>query len=291
MKAKAPAAPAPLAETIVLSNGVVMPTIGFGTWQIPTNESFDSTIHTAIQLGYRHFDTAQIYGNAERIGQAMRASSVQRSDFFITSKIWTSHRSYQAAREAFEEITSQMQTDYLDLFLIHWPASQGEPMVWQSQNAGAWRALEELYHESRVRAIGLSNFLPHHLVPLLARAKVKPMVNQLELHPGYTQRSAVAFSRAKGITVQAWSPLGRGMLLRHPTIERIAAARGKTPAQIALRWCIETGVAPIPKSTELKHQQENLAIFDFSLTPEDMAELNAMPQTAFSGLHPDTVTF
>ena len=234
----------PLTETTVLANDVKMPTIGFGTWQIPINENFDSTIQTAIQLGYRQFDTAQIYNNAQRMGEAIRASDVPRSEFFLTSKIWASHRSYESAREAYEMILTQMQTDYLDLLLIHWPAAQGEPMVWQAQNAGAWRALEELYTEGRVRAIGVSNFLPHHLVPLLARARVKPMVNQLEIH-----------------------------------------------AQVALRWCIERGIAPIPKSTLFAHQQENLNVFDFSLTPEEVNELTAMPQTSFSGLHPDTVTF
>ena len=161
----------PLTETTVLANDVKMPTIGFGTWQIPINENFDSTIQTAIQLGYRQFDTAQIYNNAQRMGEAIRASDVPRSEFFLTSKIWASHRSYESAREAYEMILTQMQTDYLDLLLIHWPAAQGEPMVWQAQNAGAWRALEELYTEGRVRAIGVSNFLPHHLVPLLARAR------------------------------------------------------------------------------------------------------------------------
>ena len=281
----------PLTETTVLANDVKMPTIGFGTWQIPINENFDSTIQTAIQLGYRQFDTAQIYNNAQRMGEAIRASDVPRSEFFLTSKIWASHRSYESAREAYEMILTQMQTDYLDLLLIHWPAAQGEPMVWQAQNAGAWRALEELYTEGRVRAIGVSNFLPHHLVPLLARARVKPMVNQLEIHPGYAQPAAVNFCRAKGIQVQAWSPLGRGTLLRHALLEKIAAAHGKTPAQVALRWCIERGIAPIPKSTLFAHQQENLNVFDFSLTPEEVNELTAMPQTSFSGLHPDTVTF
>ena len=215
----------PLTETTVLANDVKMPTIGFGTWQIPINENFDSTIQTAIQLGYRQFDTAQIYNNAQRMGEAIRASDVPRSEFFLTSKIWASHRSYESAREAYEMILTQMQTDYLDLLLIHWPAAQGEPMVWQAQNAGAWRAL------------------------------------------------------------------GRGTLLRHALLEKIAAAHGKTPAQVALRWCIERGIAPIPKSTLFAHQQENLNVLEFSLTPEEVNELTAMPQTSFSGLHPDTVTF
>ena len=160
----------PLTETTVLANDVKMPTIGFGTWQIPINENFDSTIQTAIQLGYRQFDTAQIYNNAQRMGEAIRASDVPRSEFFLTSKIWASHRSYESAREAYEMILTQMQTDYLDLLLIHWPAAQGEPMVWQAQNAGAWRALEELYTEGRVRAIGVSNFQPEHLRRIVGAA-------------------------------------------------------------------------------------------------------------------------
>ena len=206
----------PLTETTVLANDVKMPTIGFGTWQIPINENFDSTIQTAIQLGYRQFDTAQIYNNAQRMGEAIRASDVPRSEFFLTSKIWASHRSYESAREAYELILTQMQTDYLDLLLIHWPAAQGEPMVWQAQNAGAWRALEELYTEGRVRAIGVSNFLPHHLVPLLARARVKPMVNQLEIHPGYAQRppSISAEPRAFRFRPGVRSAAGRSCAMR-----------------------------------------------------------------------------
>lgn len=281
----------PLTKFTKLPNGVEMPTIGFGTWQIPLNENFKSTIQTAIQLGYRHFDTAQIYNNSVLMGEAIRESGIHRSEFFITSKIWASHRSYESAKEAFDQIRSQLQLEYLDLLLIHWPASQGEPMVWQAQNAGTWRAFEELYKDGHVRAIGVANFLPHHLVPLLARAKVRPMVNQLECHPGYTQKAAVRFSFERGMLVQAWSPLGRGALIRHPTLISIAEAHGISPAQVALRWSIQRGLMPIPKATELHHQRENLEVFDFELTPEEMDELTNMPQAAFSGLHPDTVTF
>ena len=189
-----------------LSNGVEMPTVGFGTWQIPLNENFKSTIQTAIQLGYRHFDTAQIYNNSVLMGEAIRESGIPRSEFFITSKVWASHCSYESAKEAFEQVRTQLQLDYLDLLLIHWPASQGEPMVWQAQNAGTWRAFEELYKDGLVRAIGVANFLPHHLVPLLARAKITPMVNQLECHPGYTQAAAVRFSEERGMRVLILKP-------------------------------------------------------------------------------------
>ena len=162
-------------------------------------------------------------------------------------------------------------------------------MVWQAQNAGAWRALEELYTEGRVRAIGVSNFLPHHLVPLLARARVKPMVNQLEIHPGYAQPAAVNFCRAKGIQVQAWSPLGRGTLLRHALLEKIAAAHGKTPAQVCVRWSLQNGFLPLPKSVNPDRIRQNGDVFDFSLTDEDMKAISSLETIGRLGPHPDTI--
>lgn len=293
MTTKAKAAPSvhPLSETTTLANGVVMPTIGFGTWQIPLNENYQSTVQTAVQLGYRHFDTAQIYNSTHLLGEAIRESGVSRESFFITTKIWAAHRTYESALEAFDQVLEQMKFDYIDMLLVHWPASQGEPMVWQAQNAGVWRAFEEIYESKRVRAIGVANFLPHHLVPLLARARIKPMVNQLELHPGYTQSAAAAFSQRSGMVVQAWSPFGRGLLLSHPILKAIAEHHGVSPARAALRWCLQKGYAPIPKATELPHQRENLDVFSFELSSEDMAQLDRLPTTAFSGLHPDTVTF
>lgn len=279
------------AKTETLPNGVRIPTVGFGTWQLPLNDSLRSTINTAIQIGYRQFDTAQIYNNAAIVGDAIRESGIDRSEFFITSKIWTNHRSYESAIEAFEEVLSQLRLDYLDMLLIHWPASQGEAMVWQAQNAGVWRAFEDIYKQGRVKAIGVSNFLPHHLIPLLARAKIAPMVNQLEFHPGYPQWSAVNFCKSRGIKVQAWSPLGRGGLIKHPLLTEIAEKHGVSASQVALRWCIEHDVMPIPKATNTPHLQQNCRIFDFSLDPEEIKLIDEMPQTAYSGLHPDTVTF
>ncbi len=280
-----------ISPTTELANGVSMPTVGFGTWQIPLNEHFTSTIQNAIQLGYRQFDTAQIYNNAQLLGEAMRDSGMDRSEFFITCKVWATHRSYESAKEAFAQMLAQLQLGKLDMLLIHWPASQGEPMVWQAQNAGAWRALEEIYESGRVRAIGVANFLPHHLVPLLARARIKPMVNQLECHPGYIQPAALQFCKDRGIRVQAWSPLGRGMLLKNPTLLRISEELGISPARIALRWSLQHDLMPIPKATELPHQRENLDIFDFELADKYMKQLDTLSQTAFSGLHPDTVNF
>ena len=280
-----------LDDKFELCNGVQVPCIGFGTWQIPNDTALESAVASAVQLGYRQFDTAQIYANAGAIGRAVHDSGLPRDSFFITSKVWGSSRTYDGVMTAFEETLGQLKTPYLDLFLIHWPAAQGEPMIWQSQNAGTWRALEDLYDQGRVRAIGVSNFLPHHLVPLLARARIRPMVNQLELHPGYPQFAAVNFCFKHGIAVQAWSPLGRGGLLRNPLLNEIAAKHGVSPAQIALRWCLQHGFLPIAKALDMQHQKQNLDVFGFALDASDMQRLDEMPQTAFSGLHPDTVTF
>ena len=268
-------------EYVTLANGVKMPQLGYGVYQV-TRDECERCVADALKVGYRHIDTAQSYFNEEEVGNAIKKSGIPRNELFITTKVWIEHYGYEACRKSVLESLRKLQLDYIDLVLLHQPFAD---------YYGAWRALEELYAEGKLRAIGVSNFLPHHLVPLLARARVKPMVNQLEIHPGYAQPAAVNFCRAKGIQVQAWSPLGRGTLLRHALLEKIAAAHGKTPAQVALRWCIERGIAPIPKSTLFAHQQENLNVFDFSLTPEEVNELTAMPQTSFSGLHPDTVTF
>ncbi len=278
-------------DKLELPNGVQMPCMSFGTWQVPNDTPLLSAVSSAIQFGYRSFDTAQIYSNAPALGRAIRDSMIPREEFFLTSKIWVTHRHPEGVRKALAEMLEQLKTSYLDLLLIHWPTAQGEPMIWQSLNVGTWRAMEELYEEGRVRAIGVCNFLPHHLVPMMARARIAPMVNQLELHPGYPQNAAVNFCFRHNIAIQAWSPLGRGMLVRNPTIMAIAQRLNMTPAQVALRWSLDHGFMPIVKALDMQHQKLNMEVFKLSLDKEAMEELDAMPQTAFSGLHPDTVTF
>ena len=280
-----------LADKLVLSNGVQMPGIGFGTWQVPTDSTLENAVSAALKLGYRFFDTAQIYGNASAIGRGVLLSDLPRAEIFISSKIWTSHRSYDGVMRAFTDIIEQLKTTYLDQLLIHWPATQGEPMIWQSQNAGTWRALEDLYEQGAVKVIGVSNFLPHHLVPLLARARIRPMVNQLEIHPGYPQFAAVNFCFKQNIAVQAWSPLGRGGLTHHPLLIELGEKYGVSPALIALRWSLQHGFIPVVKALDAEHMKSNLKAFDIVLKDEDMARLDTMQQVAFSGLHPDTVTF
>ncbi len=278
-------------DKLELTNGVQIPCMGFGTWQVPNDSSLENAVSSSLQLGYRLFDTAQIYANAAAIGHAVHANGMSREQVFITSKIWASHRSYEGVMTAFKDTLEQLKTSYLDMLLIHWPAAQGEPMIWQSQNAGTWRALEDLYEERLVRVIGVSNFLPHHLVPLLARARIKPMVNQLEVHPGHPQFAAVNFCFKHRIAVQAWSPLGRGTLIHNSTIRDIAEAHNVSPAQVAIRWSLQHGLMPIVKALTLEHLIENSKVFDFTLTAEDMARLDNLPPVSFSGLHPDTVTF
>lgn len=280
-----------LADKLVLSNGVQMPGIGFGTWQVPTDSTLENAVSAALKLGYRFFDTAQIYGNASAIGRGVLLSDLPRAEIFISSKIWTSHRSYDGVMRAFTDIIEQLKTTYLDQLLIHWPATQGEPMIWQSQNAGTWRALEDLYEQGAVKVIGVSNFLPHHLVPLLARARIRPMVNQLEIHPGYPQFAAVNFCFKQNIAVQAWSPLGRGGLTHHPLLIELGEKYGVSPALIALRWSLQHGFIPVVKALDAEHMKSNLDAFGLTLEDEDMTRLDTMQQVVFSGLHPDTVTF
>lgn len=278
-----------LDDKLELANGVQMPSLTFGTWQMPDNAELASAVSTAIQLGYRSFDTARNYGNAHLIAQGIANAGLAREDCFLTTKVWIHNRTYEGVFETLEQALENFKTTYIDLLLIHWPATQGEPMIWQSLNTGTWRAMEELYNQGRVRAIGVSNFLPHHLVPLMARASIKPMVNQLELHPGYPQFSAVNYCFDNDIALQAWSPLGRGIVLRHPTLLGLAEKYHVSAAQIALRWSLQHGFLPIVRAVTMAHLKENTQLFDFKLSETDMQLIDNMPQTAFSGLHPDSV--
>ena len=274
-----------------LSNGVKIPCIGLGTWQIPDNQELVRHIHKAVEIGYRHIDTAHIYGNERSVGEAVRTCGMPRDKIFVTSKLWNADRGYKETLAAFDTTLKTLGLDYLDLFLIHWPAARGEAMTWQSINSGTWRAMEEIYESGRVRSIGVSNFLIHHLVPLLARARIAPMVNQLEFHPGYMQAPTVEFCQSRGIQVEAWSPLGRGALIHRPLLSEIGAQYGVTGAQVALRWALQHGAIVLPKSMNAERLKQNTELFGFSISSEDMAAIDAMPQTAFSGLDPDHVTF
>ncbi|MEQ2443001.1 aldo/keto reductase [Pseudoflavonifractor sp. CLA-AP-H29] len=270
-------------KEFVLSNGVSVPAVGFGTYKTADG----AVLSAAIAQGYRHFDTASFYGTEAALGRAVAESGLPREDFFLTSKLWKTEMGYDAALRAFDATLERLGTGYLDLYLIHWPRPDLELADWAGLDRETWRALERLYESGQVRAIGVSNFLPHHLEPLLARANVAPMVDQLEFHPGYIQAEAAAFCQAHNILVEAWSPLGRNRLAGHPLLSQLAQVHGVSPAQICLRFALQQGVLPLPKSSSPERMAENLDLFSFALTEEEMAALRAMPQAGWSGEHPD----
>ena len=277
-------------ETFSLANGVAIPCLGFGTWQMKEGPETVAAIQKALELGYRHIDTAAYYQNERSVGQAVRASGLPREAVFVTSKVWNTDRGYESTLRAFDRTMEKLGLDYLDLYLIHWPAATNRFDNWEDINGQPWRAMTELYQQGRVRAIGVSNFLPHHLEPLL-KTEVAPMVNQVECNPGCQQKQTLAYCRDHGILVEAWSPLGSGRVLENATLQALGKQYGKSAAQICLRWCLEQGVLPLPKSVTPQRIQENTAIFDFALTPEDMARIAALPPFGGSGHDPDQIAF
>ena len=272
-------------EKFTLSNGVEIPAVGYGTYL--TSEKDDGTVAAALAAGYRHFDTASFYGTEQALGDALKAAGVPREELFLTSKLWKDEMGYENALAAFERSLQKLGTDYLDLYLIHWPRTDDLTAEWRQLDRDTWRALEELYRAGRVRAIGVSNFLPHHLRSLMKTAEVMPMVNQIEFHPGYPQTYTVEFCKAHGILPEAWSPLGRTRVLQDERLAGIAAKYGKSVAQLCVRFALQCGVAPLPKSSSPARMQANLDVFDFVISDEDMDRILTLPQFGWSGLHPD----
>lgn len=277
--------------TFTLSNGVKIPAIGFGTWRATEGDVAVEAVKCALASGYRHIDTAAAYDNERSVGRAIAESGIDRKQIFVTSKVWNTDRGYDTTLRAFDKSLALLGLDYLDLYLIHWPAAEHQFDDWQLINARTWQAMQRLYSEGRVRAIGVSNFMPHHLRPLIDEAELAPMVNQIEYHPGWTQPECVTYCKEMGIVVEAWSPLGRGRVFADPTLEAIAAAHGKSVAQVCLRWELQNGVLPLPKSVTSERIRRNIDIFDFALTPAEMQAIDSMSPTGASGLDPDTVTF
>ncbi|WP_437918622.1 aldo/keto reductase [Sphingobacterium sp. LRF_L2] len=271
-----------------LYNGVEIPSIGFGTWQL--TENVEAVIELALKAGYVHIDTAAIYGNEKEIGNAIRSNGVDRSSLFITSKVWNSDRGYEATLKAFEESLERLQTDYLDLYLIHWPANENRENAKQ-ENADTWRALEELYAKGKVRAIGLSNFLKHHVKDILEIENVKPMVNQIEFHPGYLQGDTVDFCTEHNIVVEAWSPIGSGRLLEDETLRGLAAFYGVSVASLCIQFALQENLVVLPKSTNPVNIHNNLHFERFVIRSEDVDTIKSMPLNGFSGLNPDEITF
>ncbi|MBQ7934291.1 MAG: aldo/keto reductase [Lachnospiraceae bacterium] len=273
-------------KTYTLLNGVEIPAVGFGTY-LATEGNGKQGILNAFAAGYRYLDTASFYKNEEEIGEAIRESGISRKELFLASKVWRTEMGYEETKTAFAASLQRLGTDYLDLYLIHWPKASADTPDWKQRIQDTWRAMEELYEAGQIRAIGLSNFLPHHIEALLETAKVMPMVNQLELHVGYMQEEAVRYSQEKGILVQAWSPLGRRKLLTEPVIQSFASKYQVTVAQLLLGFLDQQGISVIPKASTVERCKENLDIHGFTLSNEDMYFLKCLPQMGWSGEHPD----
>lgn len=273
-------------DTYTLNNGVKIPCVAFGTYKAAQGDNVE-ILKTAIGSGYRYFDTASFYGTEVYLGQAIKESGIPREEFFITSKMWKDEMGYEGAKEAFVRSLKNLGTEYLDLYLIHWPLPEPGCETWKDLDTETWRALEELYEEGKVKAIGLSNFLPHHIENLLENCRIRPMVDQLEFHPGYNQAAAVRYCKEHEIQVQAWSPIGRGRVLEDEMIVKMALKYGVSPAQICLRYALQRDVIPLPKSSSAERMRQNQDLFSFEISREDMYRIDTMPQTGWSGEHPD----
>jgi len=270
-----------LTSCTTLHNGVKMPWLGLGVFKVQEGEEVVNAVKTAIEVGYRSIDTAAIYKNEEGVGRAIAESHVPREDLFITSKVWNKDQGYESTLAAFDDSLKKLGLDYLDLYLIHWPQPSKGLFV------ETWKALEKLYKEGRVRAIGVSNFKESHLEQLLSECEIKPMVNQVEYHPKLTQKSLHEFCKKHDIQLEAWSPLMQGQLLNEPTLVEIANKYGKSTAQVIIRWDLQNEVVTIPKSITPHRIQENANVFDFELTDEEMNQISALNEDKRVGPDPD----
>ncbi|PPK95408.1 diketogulonate reductase-like aldo/keto reductase [Kineococcus xinjiangensis] len=272
---------APAVPTITLNNGLPVPQLGFGVWQVPDDEA-DKAVTTALGAGYRLIDTAAVYGNEEGVGRALASSDVPREEVFLTTKLWNTEQGYDSTLRAFDASLQRLGLDYVDLYLIHWPLPQKDAYV------ETWRAFERLYAEGRAKAIGVSNFQPHHLDRLAAETEVVPAVNQVELHPYLQQRELRAACDRRQTVLEAWSPLASGGdVLRDPVIAAIAEAHGRSPAQVVLRWHVEQGHLVIPKSVTPERIAANIDVFDFELTQDELGQIGGLDRDGRVGPHPD----
>lgn len=276
-----------LQDTVTLHNGVKMPGFGLGVFKVEEGQELVAAVKAAIRHGYRSIDTAAVYQNEAGVGTAIREaieeSLVNREELFVTSKLWNADQGYDSALAAFEASMDKLGLEYLDLYLIHWPV--------KGKYKESWRALETLYREGRVKAIGVSNFQIHHLQDVMEGAEIKPMVNQVEFHPRLTQKELLQFCREQGIQLEAWSPLMQGELLNDPVLQEIGAKYGKTVAQVILRWDLQHGVITIPKSTKEARIIENASIYDFSLSEEEMNRIDGLNEDRRVGPDPDNFNF
>lgn len=277
-----------LTETYKLSNGVEIPKVAFGTWQIPNGDATYNSVATALKNGYRHIDTAKAYGNEQSVGQAIRDSGIDRKEIFVTSKLPAEIKTYDGALKAFDETMADLDIDYLDLYIIHapWPWNQICKNC-DEGNINVWQAMEKIYASGRVRAIGVSNFAVRDLENLLPHAKVKPMVNQIQYYVGFTEPKITSYSQEHGILIEAYSPLATGRMLSNEKVLAIAKKYDVTPAQLAIRFCVENGVLPLPKAVTPAHIGSNKEL-DFTISAADMAVLNDLQDTTDGSNHNPT---
>ncbi|MCR4791801.1 MAG: aldo/keto reductase [Lachnospiraceae bacterium] len=278
-------------STFKLSNGVEIPCIGFGMWQTPSDEVGVNSVLSALKAGYRHIDTAQVYGNEQCIGEAFRRSDVKREEVFLTTKIWNDSHSYDLVMSSFEDSLRKLDTSYVDLLLIHWPNPLAFRDRWQAANAETWKAMEELYESGKARAIGISNFRKHHIDELLKTAKILPMVNQIKHCPGVIQTDVEEYSREKGMLLEAYSPLGTGRIFESQGMAGMSEKYGKTIAQICIRWGLQRGYLPLPKSVTPSRIEENLKVFDFEIDEDDMEYIAGIDAGVRNASNPDAVPF
>ena len=269
-----------------LNNGNKIPAIGFGTYKAQEDEGIAS-VKKAIETGYRLIDTAAKYENEEAVGKAIKQSGIAREELMITTKLWRENLGYESTKKAFETSLAKLDLDYIDLYLIHWPANAKNYENWQKTNNDSWRAMEELVKEGKIKNIGVSNFWPEHLEPLLEAAEIEPVINQIEFHPGYWQPELTRYCKEKNILVEAWSPLARGKVFESEEIKAIAKKYNKSVAQICLRWILEHNALVIPKSSTPERIEDNFDIFDFQLNAEDIKTIDNLPQMGFSGELPN----
>ncbi|MDU1075538.1 aldo/keto reductase [Clostridium sp.] len=280
-----------LKDTYTLSNGVNIPCVGFGTWQTPNGETAINSVLEAMKCGYRHIDTAACYGNEESVGKAIKLSRINREELFVTSKLWNTDQGYESTLKAFDKTIKDLGLDYLDLYLIHWPVVKGHKEDWKKAICETWKAFEKLYSDGKIRAIGVSNFKPHHLKVIFENCNIKPMVNQIELHPSHNQDETVKFCRNNNILVEAWGPLSTGRIFKVKEMQDIANKYNKSIAQITLRWHIQNEILPLPKSVTPSRIKENSMIFDFELLKEDMELIQNLKGCEGSGVNPDNINF
>ncbi|GAB5473241.1 MAG: glyoxal/methylglyoxal reductase [Maribacter sp.] len=272
-----------LQGSFTLHNGVKMPYLGLGTYQSDNDQEVIDAVSYALQLGYRHIDTASIYGNEEGVGKGIKESAVNREEVFVVSKVWNADQGYETTLKAFEASLKRLDLEYLDLYLIHWPVD--------GKYTDTWRALERLYAEKRIRAIGISNFMQHHLEDLLTRAEVVPMVNQMEFHPYVVQQDLIDYCSAKGIQYEAWSPFMQGKVFGLDICQELSKKYKKTVAQVILRWNLQKGVVTIPKSVKKERILSNAAVFDFEISKEDIAYLDGLDRGERIGPDPNDFDF